>query len=129
MRSSCLFKLKSGRLTHVGANKTMLDALPVLRKGHGSANTRPGVVAGNGRGRGPGCERSGTCTVEVHILNSGVEEEEEGNCGVRRDSALCTVRRRGSASDRSAATISDEQVEGFAMRDLYSHLGDSETSR
>ena len=128
-RSSCLFWFKSGRLTHVGANRTTWDALPVLRKGRGSENTRPGVVGENGRDMGPGYERSGTCTVEVHILDSGVEEEGEGSCGVRRDLELCTVRRRGSALDRSATTISDEQAEWLTMRDLGSHLGGNETSR
>ena len=127
--SRCLFWFKSGRLTHVGANRTTGDALPVLRKGRGSENTRPGVEAENGRGRGLGCERSGTCTVGVHILDSEVEEEGEVNCGVRKDSGLCTARRRGSAWDRSATTISDEQAEGLTMRDLGSHLGGNETSR
>ena len=87
------------------------------------------MVAESGRGRGPGCERSGTCTVEVHILDSGVGEEGEGSCGVRKDLALCTVKCRGSALDRSATTISDEQAEGLTTRDLHSHLGGNETSR
>ena len=70
------------------------------------------MVAENGRGRGPGCERSGTCTAEVHILDSGAGVAGEGSCGVRKDLVLCTVRRRGSAWDRSATTISDEQPKG-----------------
>ena len=128
MRGQAAYSVKSGRLTHVEANRTW-DALLVLRKGRVSENTRPGVVAENGRGRGLGCERSGTCTVGVHILDSGVEEEEEGSYGVRKGLVLCTVRRRDSALDRSATTISDEQVEGLTMRDLHSHLGGNETSR
>ena len=75
--------------------------------------------AENGRCTGLGCERSGTCTVEVHILHSGVGGE--GSCGVRKDLGLCMVRRRGSALDRSATTIADEQVEGFA-REICTHI-------
>ena len=102
-----------------------MDALPVPRKGRGSENTSPGVVADNGRGRGPGCGRSGTCTVEAHILDSGVREVGEGSCGVRQGLALCTVRRRGSAWDRSATTISDEQAEGL-QREIWEVTGHSD---
>ena len=84
-------------------------------------NTRPDVVGENGSRRGPGCERSGTCTVEVHSQYSGVEAEAEASCETRKDSMLYTVRCRGSALDRSATMISDEQVEG-CQRDRHSRL-------
>jgi hypothetical protein len=76
-------------------------------KGSWIREYKPWRVAENG----PGCGRSGTCTVEAHILDSGVREVGEGSCGVRQGLALCTVRCRGSAWDRSATTISDEQAE------------------
>ena len=63
------------------------------------------MVGENGSRRGPGCERSGTCTVEVHSQYSGVEAEGEGSCEIRKDSMLYTVRCRGSALDRSAVMI------------------------
>jgi len=84
------------------------------------------VAGGNGKCRGLGCGTSGACTSNLH---SWVEAEGEVSCGVRRGLAVCTVRRKGSALDRSAAMIRDEQAEGITMRDLYSHLKGSETSR
>ena len=83
--------------------------MPALRKGHGQGNTHSGVVGESGRCMGLGCERSGTCTVEVRSLHSWVEAVAEGCCGARKGSRN-TVRRRGSVVDRSAAMMSDEQV-------------------
>jgi len=78
--------------------------------------------------RGLGCGRYVACTGWVHNLYSGFEEGEVC-CGIRRGLAVCIVGCKGSVLDRSAAMIRDEQVEGFTMRDPYSHLKGSETSR
>lgn len=126
---SCLFRFNSGRLTYTGARKTTWGALAAPRKGHEQESTRSDVVAEDGGRKGPVCERYGAGTTEVHSLHSEVVVEGEESCGVRKDSVLCTVRHRGSALDRSAAMISDEQTEGPVTRDLHSRLEDSETSR
>ena len=63
-------------------------------------------MAGNERRRGPGCERSGTCTVEARSLHNWAEGE--GCCGVRKDLVLCMVKCKGSVLDRSAM-MSDER--------------------
>jgi len=111
VRSGCLVQFNGGRLTHVGSNTTTRDALPVLQKGHGEGSTRFGVVGENERCRGPGCGRSGACT--VRSLHNGVEAEGEVSCGVRKDLASCIVRRRGCVLDHSAATILINQLKGL----------------